>query len=87
MWSYLVSALLFSPNTPISILLRTNRSPAINLQINARDKPSLVTGQKRAHIRDVARVRQPSQRHIEQELLHVLIVVRHADELLEEARS
>ena len=66
-------------------LLRANRSPTVDLQIDPGNELTLITRQKCGHIRDIAWIRQPSQGHIEQEFLHVLFGVRNANEGLEEA--
>lgn len=66
---------------------RTNRPPTIDLQIDASHKLALVTGEEGGNVGHVAGVREAAERDVEQELFHVLLVVGHADELLEQARA
>ena len=65
---------------------RTNSSPTINFQIHTRDKLALIRTQIRTQISDISRIRQPSQRHIAQKLLDILISKRHTDKTLKQSR-
>lgn len=64
---------------------RTYSPPTIDLQIDARDELALIGGEEGRDVGDILGVRQSAQRHVEQELLHVFLGVRHADEGLEQA--
>jgi hypothetical protein len=81
---------IVTPIFPLSVSptnLRTDCPATIDLEVHTGDKTAFITRQERTHVRDVVGVRQPAQRHVEQEFLHVLVRVRHTHELLEESRS
>lgn len=67
--------------------LSTHRSTTINLEINTGDELALVRGEERTNIGDIRRVRKSAQRHVEQELFHILLGVRNTDKHLEQAGS
>jgi hypothetical protein len=67
--------------------LSTNTPPAINLDVRPSHELALIAPQKTAQIRHILRIRQPAQRYIEEELLHVLLGIRHPNEGLEQARA
>ena len=56
--------------------------PTINLQGRPRNEFRLVTCQEETVVRHVRRLSKSSKRDIKEELLHVLLIVRHADERL-----
>lgn len=77
----------FLPIDSFFLLSRTDRPTTVDLQIHTGDELSLVTGQKGTNVGHVAGVRQPPQGDVEEELLHVLLVVRNADELFKQSRA
>jgi len=67
--------------------LGTNRTASVDLQIHAGDESALITRQKGTNVADVLGVRESAERHVEEELVHVLLGGGNADEGFKQAGS